>query len=79
MKNDNEIKRLLKLKEETPSDCWLSSQMKLNLERAYAVKEEQERIFKLIDKEIKYFDKPNMEFNKAMKFYLTELKRKISQ
>lgn len=48
-KIDKEIERLLKLKEETTSACWLSSQMRLNLERAYAIKEEQKKIVKIIE------------------------------
>ena len=41
----NEIERLEKLKSETTTACWITSQMRLNLERAYAVRDERKRIF----------------------------------
>lgn len=49
MKIDKEIDRLLKLKGKTSTACWLSSQMRLSLERAYAIKEERERVLNIIN------------------------------
>lgn len=45
---DKEIERLEKFKAKMTTGCWLTSQMRLNLERAYATKEERERIIKII-------------------------------
>lgn len=48
MNINKEIERLEKFKAKMTTSCWLTSQMRLNLERAYATKEERERILKII-------------------------------
>lgn len=41
--------------------------------------EREKEIIELIDKEIRYFDKPDMEFKEEMVFYLEDLKRRIKE
>lgn len=46
---NKEIERLEGLKSRTKTSVWLSSQMRLNLERAYAVKDERIRTIKIVE------------------------------
>lgn len=43
------------------------------------LEDERERILDLIDNQIDYFKKPETELNKAMVFYLEELKSVINE
>lgn len=48
MNLDENIKRLEKFQSTTKKSVWLSSQMRLNLERAYATKIERKRILNVV-------------------------------
>lgn len=47
---DDEIERLEYIKDNTKISVWLTSQMRLNLERVYAIKEDRIKIIKIMEK-----------------------------
>lgn len=57
MEINKEIERLERLKSETTTACWLTSQMRLNLERAYGRRDERLLILKSLKD---FVDKPKV-------------------